>query len=167
MLRHADDEAADDVDEQDQHAGHRVAAHELRGAVHRAEELGLLADLGAAPLGLLLVDQAGVQVGVDRHLLARHRVEREARADLGDALGALGDDDEVDDDQDREHDQADREVAADQEVAERLDHLPAAPAPVWPSISTTRVEATLSDSRSSVVSSSTAGKAAKSSGRTM
>ena len=39
------------------------------------------------------------------------------------ALGALGDDDEVDDDEDREHDQADREVAADQEVAERLDHL--------------------------------------------
>ena len=112
-----------DVDEQDQQAGHRVAAHVLAGAVHRAEELGFLADLGAAALGFLLVDQAGVQVGVDRHLLAGHRVEREARADLGDALGALGDDDEVDDDQDREDDQADREVAADQEVAERLDHL--------------------------------------------
>ena len=40
---HADDEAADDVDEQDQDAGHRVAAHELAGAVHRAEELGFLA----------------------------------------------------------------------------------------------------------------------------
>ena len=44
---------------------------------------------------------------------------------------------------------------------------PAAPAPVWPSSSTTRVEATLSDSRSSVVSRITAGKAAKSRGRTM
>src|SRR4026209_2016171 len=42
-------------------------------------------------------------------------------AALGDPLRALGDDDEVDDDEDREDDQADREVAADQEVAERLD----------------------------------------------
>ena len=123
VLDDADDEAADDVDEEDQQARHRVAADVLRRAVHRAEEFRLLADLGAAPLGLLLVDQAGVHVGVDRHLLARHRVEGEARADLGDPLGALGDDDEVDDDQDREDDQADREVAADQEVAERLDHL--------------------------------------------
>ena len=89
----------------------------------RAEEVGFFAHLGAAAARFLLVDQAGVEVGVDRHLLARHRVQREARADLGDALGALGDDDEVDDHQDREDDQADREVAADQEVAEGLDHL--------------------------------------------
>jgi hypothetical protein len=45
--------------------------------------------------------------------------------------------------------------------------LPAAPAPVWPSSRTTRVEATLSERRSSVVSRITAGKAAKSSGRIM
>ena len=45
--------------------------------------------------------------------------------------------------------------------------LPAAPVPVWPSSSTTRVEATFSDRRISVVSSSTVGKAAKSSGLTM
>jgi hypothetical protein len=45
------------------------------------------------------------------------------RADFGDALRALGDHDEIDHDDDREHDQADGEVAADQEVAERLDHV--------------------------------------------
>ena len=118
MLGDADDEAADDVDEEDQQAGHRVAANVFRRAVHRAEELGFLADLGAAALGFGLIDQAGVQVGVDRHLLAGHRVQGEARADFGDALGALRDDNEVDDDDDREHDQADREIAADQEVAE-------------------------------------------------
>ena len=122
VLRDADDEAADEVDGEDQQTGHCVAAHVLAGAVHGAEELRLFADFGAAPLGFLLVDQSGIQVGVDRHLLARHRVEREARADLGNALGAFRDDDEVDDDEDREHDQSDREVAADEEVAERLDH---------------------------------------------
>ena len=51
-----------------------------------------------------LVDQAGRQVGVDRHLLAGHGVEGEARRDFGDAARALGDDDEVHDHQDGEHD---------------------------------------------------------------
>ena len=44
---------------------------------------------------------------------------------------------------------------------------PAAPGPVCPSSNTTRVEATLSDSRIRVVSSKIAGKAEKSSGRSM
>ena len=65
-----------------------------------------------------LVDGAGLQVGVDGHLLARHRVQGEARGDFGDAAGAVGDDHELDDDQDQEDDDADDEVAADHEVAE-------------------------------------------------
>jgi hypothetical protein len=55
-------------------------------------------------LGFVLVDQAGRQVGVDRHLLAGHGVEGEARRDFGDAARTLGDDDEVHDDQDDEDD---------------------------------------------------------------
>jgi len=122
VLHHADDQATDDVDDQDQDAGNGVAAHELGGTVHGAEELGFLAHLGAAALGLLLVDQAGTQIGVDGHLLAGHGVQGEAGRHLGDALRALGDHHEVDDHQDDENHKADREVAADQEVAEGLDH---------------------------------------------
>ena len=55
--------------------------------------------------GFVLVDDAGRKVSVDRHLLARHGVEGEARRDLGDAARALGDDDEVDDDEDDEDDE--------------------------------------------------------------
>ena len=62
--------------------------------------------------GLVLVDQAGREIGVDRHLLAGHGVEGEARRDFGDAARALGDDDEVHDHQDDEDDDADDEVAA-------------------------------------------------------
>ncbi len=124
VLQHADGEPAEDVDEEDQDPGDGVAAHELRRAVHRAVEVGLGCDLQAAPARLVLADQACIEVGVDRHLLAGHRVEGEPRADLGDASGALRDHDEIDDDQDREHDEADREVAADEELAERLDDLP-------------------------------------------
>ena len=121
MLPDADDEAADEIDEQDQDRRDRVAAHELAGAVHGAEEIRLVRHLLAPAHRLFLVDEAGVEIGVDRHLLAGHAVEHEARGDLGDAARALGDDDEVDDDQDGEDGDADRVIAADDEGAEGFD----------------------------------------------
>jgi len=121
LLRHADDDAADDVDEGDDQAGDRVAADELRGAVHGAEEGAFVLQHLAPRPRLGLVDQAGRQVGVDRHLLARHGVEAEPRRHLGDAARPLGDDDEVHQHQDGEDDEADDEVAAHDELAERLD----------------------------------------------
>ena len=48
VLADADDDAADDVDEGDDQAGDGVAAHELGGAVHRAEEAAFLLQLLAA-----------------------------------------------------------------------------------------------------------------------
>ncbi len=45
----------------------------------------------AAALGLALVDDAGVQVGIDRHLPARHAVQGETGGHFADARGALGD----------------------------------------------------------------------------
>ena len=105
VARHADDDAAEDVDRRDDEAGDGVAAHEFRGAVHRAEEGAFLLQLAAAALRLLVVDQAGGEVGVDRHLLAGDGVEGEAGADLGDARRALGDDDEIHRDQDQEDDE--------------------------------------------------------------
>ena len=107
----------------DEDAEDRVALHELGRTVHGAVEVGGARDLLAARARLLLVDQAGREVGVDGHLLAGHRVEREARGHLGDAAGTLRDDDEVDADQDQEDHDADGVVAADHELAERLDDL--------------------------------------------
>ena len=108
----------DDDDRRD-----RVALHELRGTVHRSVEVGFFGDLAAAALRLFVVDEARVQVGVDRHLLAGHRVEGEARRDLGDASGTVRDHDELDHDEDEEDDEADDHRTADDEVAERLDDL--------------------------------------------
>ncbi len=88
-----------------------------------AVELALARERPAPPARLVAVDGADAQLGVDRHLLAGHRVEHEARADLRDALAALRDDDELDDRQDEEDDAADDVVAAHDEVAERLDDL--------------------------------------------
>src|SRR6202034_3032445 len=118
-----DNDAADDVDEDDEQAGDRVAAHEFRGAVHRAEEAAFVFQRLAAFLGDFLVDQPGGEIGVDRHLFAWHGVEVEARRDFGDASRALGDDDEIHDYQDCEDDNADDEIAAHHDIAERLDDV--------------------------------------------
>src|SRR5690606_8284625 len=83
MAEIADDDAADDVYEGDDQAGNGIAAGEFRGAVHRAEEGRFFFQLTTAKLRGLVVDDAGRQVRVDRHLLAGDGVEGEARADLG------------------------------------------------------------------------------------
>ena len=123
VLQHAHQQAADDVNHGDHDAGHGVAAHILGGAVHGAVEFRFLAHFQAPPARFVFGDQAGVQVGVDRHLLAGHGVERETGAHFGDPAGALGDDGKVNDGQDDEDDDTHRVIAADQEVAERFDHL--------------------------------------------
>ena len=123
VLHDADEEAAEDVDHQDDDAGNGVTAHELGGTVHRTIEVRLLGDLLAPALGLLFVDEAGVEIGVDRHLLAGHRIQGEARRHFRDTPRTLGDHHEVDDGEDHEHHQANRRIAAHQEAAEGLDHL--------------------------------------------
>ena len=123
VLRDPDDDATDNIDEGNQQTGHGVAANEFGGTVHGAEERALLFEIGAPGARLVLVDQSGREVGIDGHLLARHRVEGEACRDFGDTSRAFRDDDEVDDDQDCKDDNPDNEVALHHEVAEGLDDL--------------------------------------------
>ena len=123
FLHHGDDDAADDVDADNQQARDGVAAHEFAGAVHGAEEIGFAFQLLAAAAGFGFVDKTGGQIGVHRHLLAGHGVQGEARGDFRDTARTFGDDHEVHDHQDREHDEADHEIAAHDEVAEGLNHI--------------------------------------------
>ncbi|CAB5289425.1 hypothetical protein IST461_01172 [Burkholderia multivorans] len=119
----ADRDARDDVDERDHEAGDRVALHELHRAVHRAVHLRFLLELLAALARFVRADDAGAQIRVDAHLLARHRVERKARADLGHALRTFRDHDELHDGDHEKHDTADDDVVADHEPPERVDHV--------------------------------------------
>ncbi len=88
-LEDADQESGDDVDGGNQDGGDGVALVEAGGAVHGAVEFRVARDLLAPGAGLRLVDQAGVQVGVDGHLLAGHGVEGEAGGNLGGAHRAV------------------------------------------------------------------------------
>ena len=122
MVEHAQEQAARDVDKQDDHAGDGIAADELAGTVHRAEEVGLAIDLLAPLVRLVLVDEPGVQVGVDGHLPAGQAVEHEPRGDLADPGRAPGDHHELDHHQDREQDHAHQHLVAGDELAERANH---------------------------------------------
>ncbi|MNM74661.1 hypothetical protein D3C81_864250 [compost metagenome] len=123
VLEDTNGHAADQVDEQNQQTGDGVTAHELAGTVHGTVELSFLGHFRTTGLGLVLVDQAGVEVGVDGHLFAGHCIEGETRAHLRNPPGTLGHHDEVDDHQNRENHYTHYVVTADHHLTEGLDHL--------------------------------------------
>ena len=64
-----------------------------------------------------------VEIRVDRHLFAWHRIEGETRRHFGNTFRALRDNDEVHNDEDDEHDKADDRITADNEISECRDDL--------------------------------------------
>ena len=74
VLSHADSQTTDQIDEQNQQARNGVPTHELGGTVHGAKEISFLAQFGTPCFGSVLIDDSGVQIGVNRHLLTRHGV---------------------------------------------------------------------------------------------
>ena len=64
-----------------------------------------------------------VQIGINRHLLAGHRVEGKACGHFGNALGTLCNDDKVHNNENNEHDKADDGITADDKVSERSNNL--------------------------------------------
>ena len=123
MLHHPDDEAADDVDKEDHDARNGIPFDKLGGTIHGAVEVSFLGYILTTLLRLFLIDKAGVQIGIDGHLFARHRIKGKTGTHFRDPPGTLGNDHKVDDHQDGENDDADRIVAADHHVTERLDHM--------------------------------------------
>ena len=116
---HAHNQSAHKVDGGDDEAQGGVALDELGSAVHGAVEVGFLLDLGPAGLGPLLVDEAGRKIRVDGHLLAGHGVQGEPGRHLGDALRALGHDDQLDQHDNQEDDDAQDDIPLGNHVAER------------------------------------------------
>ncbi len=123
MLEHPDCDPADNVDECDNDTSYRITPYEFARTVHRPVEVSLFGDLLSSSPRFLLVDEPGVEIGVDRHLFSRHRIEGEAGTHFADALGPFGDDDEVDRHEHDEDDDPHDVVPAYDELTETLDHL--------------------------------------------
>jgi hypothetical protein len=59
MPKRRDENTTEDIDARDDETRDRIAAHELRGAVHGAEKRAFLFEFTPAALRLALIDQAG------------------------------------------------------------------------------------------------------------
>ena len=117
-LEHPNDKTAADVDHHDDNGGDGIALDKLRCTVHCAEEVRLALHLLTAALRLRICNRPLVEIRVDRHLFAWHRIEGETRRHLGNTFRALRDNDEVHNDEDDEHDKADDRITADNEISE-------------------------------------------------
>jgi hypothetical protein len=132
VLHDPNQESANNVDDHNDDACDGVATHEFRRSVHRTVEIRLLLDLLAAAFGVGLADQTGVQVSINRHLLAGQRIKRKPGADLGDSPSPFGDHRKVDDGQNDENNDSDDIISTDQKFAKRLNYLAGG---VWPRVS--------------------------------
>src|SRR6266853_4827504 len=101
-LEDSDKEAGKDVDGGNKNGGDRVALIEAGGAVHGAVELRFAGNLFAAGASLMLVDESGIQVVINRHLLAGQSVEGKAGRNFGGTHRAVTDDDVLDGDEGEE-----------------------------------------------------------------
>ena len=112
VLQHAHHQATQNIDDQNQNAGHSVAAHKLGCTVHGAKKVGFFCNFGAAAFGFFVVNSAGAQVGVHRHLFARHGIQGKACRNFGNPLGAFGHHNKVNNHQNGKHNQTHGKVAA-------------------------------------------------------
>ena len=123
QLKYADQESRDDVDGGDQNRGEGVALAETSRAVHRSVKFRFACDLFAAGARLRFVDQTGIHVRVDGHLLSGQSIQSEAGGHFRGAHSAMVDDQILNRDQREEDHEAHDVVAADDELPEGLDHV--------------------------------------------
>ena len=100
-----------------------VALVKTCGPVHGSVEFGLVSDPFAPGAGLHFVDEAGIQVGIDCHLLAGQGVESEAGGDFGGPDSAVANHDVLDGNQGHEQHKANNVVSPYNKLAKGLDDL--------------------------------------------
>src|SRR5262249_34754528 len=114
-------DAPDDIHKGDENAGNGVTPDELAGTVHGPVKIGLLLNRLAPSPGLLLIDQAGVEISINGHLLAGHGIEGKTRCHFGNTPRTLRHDDKVDHDENAKYDDSNPEIAADDKVPKGFD----------------------------------------------
>ncbi|MNC23811.1 hypothetical protein D3C75_718460 [compost metagenome] len=107
MNGHPDNKTADQVDQQDDNAGNRVSLDEFTCSIHGPEEVSFTFNVTAAFSRLLFVDHPCVQIGIDTHLFAGHRIQCKACTYLSNTFRTFGNYYELDNDQNQKHNESD------------------------------------------------------------
>jgi hypothetical protein len=124
QLEDADQKPGDDVDSGDQYRSQGVPLVEPGRTIHGAIELRFMSNLLAPGPRLGLINDSGIQVGINCHLLAGQRIEREARRNFCGPDRTMADHQILNSNQRREQHQPDHVVSADNKLAERLNDVP-------------------------------------------
>ena len=124
MLERADGDATGEIDQGDDDPRDRFATDKPAGPIHRGEKVAAALQFVAETTCVGGGERACLQFGIDRHLAAGHRVERETGCHFTRATGAGGDHDQLHDGDDREYHGANGEAVARDKSAKRLHHLP-------------------------------------------
>ena len=124
MHSRTDHQTADNVDDQNHDADDRVTFNKLACTVHGTVKVCFLLDFFPPRSRFLLIDQPGVQIGVNAHLLPGHRVQRKTCANFRYPFGPFRNDDKLYNDQDKKDDKTDRQLSAGDEITKRMYDLP-------------------------------------------
>ena len=115
--------AANQIDRRDDQTSNGIAAHKFRSTVHGAVKTSFRFQFLAPRTGLRFINQPGGQIRINRHLLARHGIQAEARGNFSNSPAALGNDNKIDNQQDEENNQPDGNITAHQEAAKGRNHM--------------------------------------------
>ena len=123
MLNHANHEAADDIDKQNEQTRDRIAPNKFGGTIHRSVKVCFSGHIGATNPGFFLGQNTRIHISINGHLLTGHRVQGKSRRYLGHPASTLGHDHKIDNDQDRKNHQTDRVITANHKFAKGFNHL--------------------------------------------
>src|SRR5581483_11777084 len=122
-LENTNQKSGNDIDCGDENGCNGITLIKAGSAIHRAVELGIARYLFAADAGLRFIDQPGVQVGIDCHLLAGHCIQGETRGDFSGAYRSMRNDDVLNGNQRDEDDESDDIIPANNKRTEGLDDV--------------------------------------------
>ena len=123
MLHNANDQTTHQIDHQNHDAGHGIATHELGRTVHGTKEVCLLRDFSAALFGFSLLNQTCIQIRINGHLFAWHRIQSKASRYFSYAARALGNHHKVNNRNHQEDHDTHSKIVTNQKHAKSFDDL--------------------------------------------
>ncbi|MNI08442.1 hypothetical protein D3C73_614800 [compost metagenome] len=119
MNGHTDNETANQIDQQNDNTCDGVTLDKFTGTVHRPEKVGFAFNLASTFAGLLFINHAGVQIGIDTHLFAGHRIQCKPGAYLGYTFRTFSNNNELHDDKDQEDNESNSDLSPGNPASER------------------------------------------------
>ena len=118
MLQHPDPQSSQDVDKNNQQRGNGITTDKFAGTVHGSVKVCFLGNGLPALPRFPFVNNSRIEIRIDTHLPARHRIQSKPGGDFRDAGGAFGDHDKINNDENGKDHNANCVISPDHKFAE-------------------------------------------------